>query len=161
MTRDKQSPEENDKPISSKGSALRVPIQEVLVGLGVMAATSSVQAGPAQDDAYSMQPNTTLSGVNVTANDNPQGSYWVVLPPAAAQHGSASIDSPGVLTYTPNPGFVGSDSFSYTLHEGNTVTTAQVNIMVAPVSVPTLAPAALGGLAGLLAFFGIRRRRNG
>jgi len=37
---------------------------------------------------------------------------------ATPQNGSLVVDAPGLYTYTPNPGYVGSDSFTWTVSDG-------------------------------------------
>ncbi len=47
------------------------------------------------------------------------------------EHGSVSIGSTGVITFTPNQGYVGSDSFTYTLTDsGGETDTATVDVTV-------------------------------
>ena len=156
--------ESTKKPNSSsekKGEhGLRVPLPAVLVGLGMMASSSQqAEAATAVDDNYSTTMNATLTGVNILANDTFGNSFVVVE--GLASHGSAVVDNVGNLTYTPDPGFVGLDSFTYVLADTESNSIAQVNIqVVAPTPVPTLSSAALAGLSGLVAFFGFRGRRR-
>ncbi len=196
-------------------SGLRVPLPVALVGLGVMAAVAPTQAWAYRvagtDDSYTMQSGTTLN-VDVVKNDVavddsggpntglpanpplPHDCFFTYLhptdwsdPPQSAlpQHGTATITEHGGLTYTPNPGFVGVDTFKYfaklddsypeysggpgsQVCQGPGCTFIQVTVTVtkpAPASavvtaVPTLAPVALGGLGALLGVLGMRRRRR-
>lgn len=70
---------------------------------------------------------TTLTGtpvtVNILANDTKdgvppvtlpdlQGLPTITLPPS---NGTATVNPDGTVTYTPNPGFVGTDFFDYTI----------------------------------------------
>lgn len=79
--------------------------------------------------------------INVTANDSdPDGDAFQVSAVGSPSHGSATI-SGGAVAYTPAAGFVGSDSFSYTITDvhGSTAT-ATVTVTVeagnrAPVAV--------------------------
>ncbi len=152
----------NKNPASENKSmsGLRVPLPAVLMGLGMLASASQLaKAAPslAVDDNYVVQANSVLSGVNVVDNDSLGNSYSIIAlsPPS---HGVAILDSFGNLTYTPTSGFAGADSFLYI--DQNSNSSAQVNILVSPTPIPALKPAALAGLAGLLAFFGLRRRRD-
>jgi hypothetical protein len=68
------------------------------------------------NDAYSVTRDTTLTvpSPGVLANDNANGagglSAQLVGGPAS---GTLSLGASGSVSYTPNPGFVGSDSFTY------------------------------------------------
>ncbi len=79
--------------------------------------------------------------INVLANDSdPDGDALAVSAVGTPSHGTASI-SGGAVAYTPAAGFVGSDSFSYTLTDANGSTaTGTVTVTVeagnrAPVAV--------------------------
>src|SRR5262249_2407941 len=66
-------------------------------------------------------PEDAPGSVNVLANDSdPNGDALTVttLTPTAA-HGTVSCTAAGVCTYTPNAGFFGTDSFDYTITDGN------------------------------------------
>ena len=156
---------DGNNPNSAKKPAhgLRVPLPAVLVGLGMLAsATQQVEAASAVNDSYAVQAGSTLSGVNILSNDVFDNSNSFTVVAGSASSGIASVDGVGNLTYTPNPGFSGSDSFSYELTDIVSNSVAQVNILVSPVPtpVPALESAALVGLSGLLAAFGLRRRRD-
>lgn len=78
--------------------------------------TITVLAPPvANDDTIGTTPNTPVNG-NVTPNDVlPAGgtyTFTVTIPPT---NGSVTMNPDGSYTYTPNPGFVGSDTFTYTV----------------------------------------------
>lgn len=53
--------------------------------------------------------------------------------PTAPAHGQVFVND-GVMTYVPDPGFSGTDTFSYAAHYGNTSASAPVSITVTPVS---------------------------
>ncbi|WP_317148235.1 Ig-like domain-containing protein [Mycobacterium sp. 29Ha] len=72
----------------------------------------------AADDAYTILGRPTVLTPAITANDTtdlgrPLGAVTVVSGPA---HGTLSTTGDG-LTYTPNSGYVGSDSFTYTVSD--------------------------------------------
>jgi VCBS repeat-containing protein len=75
--------------------------------------------------------------INVLGNDSdPDGDPLTVSSVTPGANGSASIVAGGVL-YTPNAGFTGSDSFSYTISDGRGGTaTAQVTVTVNPAGGP-------------------------
>ncbi|WP_407059784.1 Ig-like domain-containing protein [Comamonas composti] len=104
-----------------------------------------------------LPPQAVDLTVNIAANSK---SNAIDLQPAvlqatnlnittAASHGEVVIDASTLsLSYTPNPGFSGTDSFSYTLGNAGGSTTATVTIKVAAPTL-TLEPALLlQGTAG-------------
>ena len=89
-------------------------------------ARSSVTVTPvadnpiANDDALTT-PAETAGNVNVLANDSDgDGDTLTVttLTPTATS-GTVACLATGMCTYTPNPGFSGSDSFGYSISDGN------------------------------------------
>ncbi len=189
-----------EPPKTRARSGLRVPLPVALAGLGVLAAGSPAQAyqavgGP---DAYTITQGQTLTA-DVVSNDyavvGQQDPTRVDLPRACfvsllgsepwswwtpPSHGTATITQDGVLTYVPEPGFVGVDKLRYlvllgderyagspgmAVCQGAGCTSVEVTITVeaAPpvvTAVPTLAPVALGALGALLGVLGMRRRRR-
>ena len=91
----------------------------------------------AGDDARILSPGEA-SIINVLGNDtDPDGDSLEVVSVTQGERGSVAINSDGTLTYTPPVWFVGSDSFSYTVSDGNGGTdTATVNVVVAPFPTP-------------------------
>ncbi len=88
----------------------------------------------ATNDTASTPMNTPLNG-NVTTNDTCRQGPCNYSPLASdpADHGTVTLNSNGTYTYTPNPGFTGTDTFSYVLcNSGPPVQcdTAQVVITV-------------------------------
>lgn len=142
-------------------SGLRVPLPAMLAGLGVLAAMApTAEAAVANPDTFSIPVNGFLAGGNLLANDTVGANSFTVLS-TLPLHGVANVAPSGLLFYSPNPGFAGVDTLGYTVNDGGPASSAPVTILVgvqAPVATPTLSQAALVGLAGLLAFFGIRRR---
>ena len=83
----------------------------------------------ARDDQVMTKENTPLA-IDVLAND--QSANQVALSLTAAgtpSHGTASIEN-GKILYTPAPGFVGVDSFSYTVSAGPDHADATVTVQV-------------------------------
>ena len=91
------------------------------------------QAPDAVDDAATTQQNTGVV-INVLANDtDPDDDVLSVASVTQPTHGSAVINPNQTITYTPNAGFVGNDSFSYVADDGHGATdTANVSITVTP-----------------------------
>jgi hypothetical protein len=74
--------------------------------------------------------------VAVLANDSdPDGDTLAVTAVTAPLHGSAVVNPDSTVTYRPADNYNGSDSFDYTVSDGNGGTdTATVNITIAPVN---------------------------
>lgn len=70
-----------------------------------------------QDDSVSVAQDRSAT-IEVLANDSdPDGNPLTVVAVGAAAHGMAAIAGNSV-TYTPAPGYVGDDQFSYTVDDG-------------------------------------------
>ncbi|WP_281169879.1 Ig-like domain-containing protein [Olivibacter sitiensis] len=106
----------------------------------------TVWDGPvANDDAVTV-PNDGTTSIDVLGNDEEgsspivPGSVTIVTGP---EHGTATVNADGTVTYTPNEGYTGDDSFTYTVSDENGLTSneATVNITV-EASVPEVPPVA-------------------
>jgi VCBS repeat-containing protein len=116
--------------------------------------TNVNEAPIASNDLYAVDQNSTLVvpiGTSLLANDSdPENDALLVASSSTPSHGTLSLTtSDGAFIYTPNAGYVGSDSFTYTITDGNGHTsdaTASININavnVAPATTPvTLSPIA-------------------
>lgn len=81
---------------------------------------------PDRVDTYVGQAVT----INVLANDyDIQGSPLTITAVSKPKNGAAQIVS-GKIRYTPDPGFVGTDSFTYTASDGELKSTATVTVTV-------------------------------
>lgn len=92
------------------------------------------------DTAFTVknQPVTIAVLVNDTDPDHDSLSLTSV---GAAQHGSVVKNADGTLTYTPATGYLGSDSFSYTVSDGQGHTApGTVNVTVSAPAVGTTWP---------------------
>ena len=121
--------------------------------------TSTTTLGPreylnhppvAQDDAASVDRDSTSNAIAVLANDSdPDGDtieVTAVTPPA---HGSAVSSTQGV-EYTPAAGYLGVDSFTYTIgdgHGGSATATVHVTV-VTPNHPPVAGPMSVRVLKG-------------
>lgn len=102
--------------------------------------TVTVNGAPvAQNDTYTMLSGTSLTvtaanGVilNTAGRDtDPENSVLTVSSNTAPSHGSLTLNSDGSFTYTPLPGFAGTDTFTYVVTDGElTSNTATVTIIV-------------------------------
>jgi cellulose biosynthesis protein BcsQ len=91
----------------------------------------------AKDDKVTTEEDTPAT-IDVLANDfdvdNEVPQISAVTPGA---NGSVKINSDGTVTYTPNPNFNGSDTFTYTICDREGLTgTATVTVQVSPVNDP-------------------------
>jgi VCBS repeat-containing protein len=69
----------------------------------------------------------------VLANDtDPDGDALTAQLASSTANGTVSLQSDGSFTYTPNAGFTGDDSFSYTASDGSLTSTATATITVTP-----------------------------
>ena len=70
-------------------------------------------------DIFETEFDTTFTG-NVLVNDtDPDGDELSVLTNTQPANGKVTMNPDGTFTYTPNAGFIGEDSFSYTVIDGN------------------------------------------
>ncbi len=75
--------------------------------------TVTVTVTPTGTDDTASTPAGTPVVIDVLAND-PAGSSLDVMAVGDAPHGTVVINPDGTVTYTPDPGFSGIDSFTYT-----------------------------------------------
>ena len=98
---------------------------------------------PIADDEVETTPQGTPVTISVLVGDSdPDGDTLSVIAVTSPANGAAAINADGTVTYTPNPGFVGTDTFTYTVSDGRGgSTTATVTVTVTaidhlPVAVP-------------------------
>jgi large repetitive protein len=93
------------------------------------------------DDAYSTPINTPLvvADPGVVSNDTLCGTDGLVISTSSPSHGGLSgfDDAGGGFTYTPDPGFTGTDSFTYVLEDVEGSPTGTVTITVNPLATTT------------------------
>ena len=71
------------------------------------------------DDAFMLAAGETFSG-NVTTNDSdPDGDALTATIVNNPANGFAFLGADGALTYAPNEGFIGTDTFTYEVSDGN------------------------------------------
>lgn len=89
------------------------------------------QPPDARDDTASTEKNTPKV-INVLANDSdPDGNPLTVTGATDPPNGSVVINPDQTITYTPDANFVGTDSFQYTISDGNGgADTARVTVQV-------------------------------
>lgn len=107
---------------------------------GTATATVTVTVNPVNDapigveDNYTTKANTplTIAAPGVLGNDvDADGDDLRVIIGSTATDGTVVLNSDGSFTYVPNPNFHGTDSFTYTVCDGNGgIATATVTITV-------------------------------
>lgn len=125
-----------------------VPVVSYVVSDGIGASNSTAIAtltivvtpvADVADDTASTLANRPVT-TPVLGNDsfgNPDATITATTPPA---NGSIAINPDGSITYVPNPGFSGEDSYSYTVKSGGRTETATVRITVVPENPPSVVP---------------------
>jgi len=132
-------------------------------GLAPFPSTLTINVTPvndppvAEDDSYSTSEGTplTVPAAGVRENDSDvDGDSLSAALATGPSHGTVSLDPDGSFNYTPDSTFAGTDSFTYSVSDGNGGTdTATVSIDVAaaaPGSVVTITDSCLGGTALLI-----------
>ena len=91
-----------------------------------------VNEAPIAKDDSAMTDEGQAVKINVLGNDSdPDGDAINVSSLEDAGNGSVSLNNDGTVTYTPDAGFVGKDSFEYHISDGNGgIDTASVHIDV-------------------------------
>ncbi|QSX31337.1 cadherin-like domain-containing protein [Shewanella cyperi] len=109
-------------------------------------AQSSNSAPVAQDDAI-LTSGTASIKIVVLANDSDaEGDALQVYSTTQGRYGSVKVNADNSLTYTPGKRFKGSDSFSYTITDGELTATATVTL--SPDSSGTTDGGTTGGTTG-------------
>jgi gliding motility-associated-like protein len=97
--------------------------------------TISINAKPVGADDAATTSINTLIAVTVTAND-PSAAGSTVTVSSAPANGTAVVTGAGQITYTPAAGFMGKDTYKYTLTVGGVLSDPiTVTISVKPVGV--------------------------
>jgi hypothetical protein len=100
------------------------------------------QAPDVVNDNYSIHAGEILSitaAVGLLSNDSDaDGDALSVNSIQAPANGTLNIATDGSFTYTPDPGFVGTEDLTYTVSDGTTTSTGTVTIDVLPGEVETI-----------------------
>ena len=90
----------------------------------------------AKDDEMEIQEDSAPVTIDVLQNDlDPDNDPLTVLNAAEASQGTTLINTDSRVTYTPNKNFSGTDTFTYTISDGEGGTdTAKVHIKIAKVN---------------------------
>jgi Bacterial Ig domain/Secretion system C-terminal sorting domain len=133
-----------DVPVCPAGQTTNCPTTSLVIT--VKNPTGSTTPPVANPDIASVTQGGNVA-IPVLANDgagsNPINVGSVTVPSTGAgspSHGTVVVSPAGVITYTPSPGFVGDDTFTYTVCDNATPTalckTATVVIHVLPTNAP-------------------------
>ena len=88
----------------------------------------------ANDDSVALTAKE-VTEIDALANDSdPDGDKLQVVGFTQGSKGSVSLNSSGRLVYSPAKNFKGSDSFSYTISDGQNTATAMVSIQLSSTS---------------------------
>lgn len=105
----------------------------------VVSAPATNSAPTANNDSAAT-PESSPVVIDVLANDSdPDGDSLTLSAVASSTNGSSTINADGTIAYQPKPGFVGTDSFVYTVsdgHGGSGSATLTVTVTAAPNSAP-------------------------
>ena len=101
---------------------------------GTASSTLDLTVTPVQDavnDTVSTHAGQAVT-TNVLGNDSFEGANPVVSVATGAgpSHGSVTVNSDNTLTYTPTPGYVGQDTYTYTVTSGGVTEIASVTVNV-------------------------------
>ncbi|NNE86398.1 MAG: tandem-95 repeat protein [Alphaproteobacteria bacterium] len=93
---------------------------------------TAVNDGPiAVNDAPATTANTAVIVSVLTNDSDPEGDTLTITGITQGTNGTVVNNGDGTVTYTPNASYVGADSFTYTIDDGNGGTdTATVNVTV-------------------------------
>jgi hypothetical protein len=89
----------------------------------------------AVDDAFATDEGTVLAGSVLGNDQDPEGDALTASVVGLPAHGQVLFAGDGSFTYTPDPDFVGSDSFTYRLSDGqlqSNVATVTIQVVNRP-----------------------------
>lgn len=106
----------------------------------VAAARSKVNSAPTALDDFATTTKDQPVTINVLVNDSdPDGDAIHIVGVTKPANGSVTVNDDNRLTYTPGPGFVGTDHFEYTISDTKGATdTAIVTVTVSDVTASTI-----------------------
>ncbi|CAA6819149.1 MAG: internalin, putative [uncultured Sulfurovum sp.] len=94
-----------------------------------------VNDAPVAEDDTSTTPEDTAVDINVTLNDTDvDGDALSVDSFVQPTNGTVIQNADGTLKYTPDANFNGTDTFEYTVTDGNLTDTATVTVTITPVN---------------------------
>ena len=84
----------------------------------------------AMDDDVTTAPDTPIDIAVLADDSDPNGDVLTVIGVTPPGNGSVVVNADGTVTYTPNPGFKGTDTFIYTITDGTDMASATVTVIV-------------------------------
>jgi len=113
----------------------------------VTVAGSSGSAGGAVDDEFLILEDSPGNTLDVLSNDDSGGGTPSISIDTTPTHGTLTLDAMQSITYVPDPGYIGRDSFTYSISDGvNPRSSATVSIEIQEVNdAPVAAPDAATG----------------
>lgn len=140
-------------PADFNGTDILTYVIQDNTGLTSNTGTITITVDPVNDapiavnDAPSVDEDSTNNTLDLLANDsagpaNETEAIIIVALGATSNGGVATINAGGgSVNYTPAAGFIGTDTFTYTIEDaGGLQSTATVNVDVAPAVVPSARP---------------------
>ena len=121
-------------------STLPLPLMPVDLGVDESMSRIFITGG-----CISADPACISYDAGVMVVDDPGNASGTLVVTAVTQgaHGTVTLNADGTITYTPNPGFSGNDSFTYTVSDGHGGTangtvnvTIKAQIAISPTSLP-------------------------
>jgi VCBS repeat-containing protein len=90
-----------------------------------------INDSPDAIDDVATTPSGVMATIDVLINDSdPEGDSLIIVSVTQGANGTVTTDG-SVVTYTPNPGFSGTDTFTYSISDGSGgIDTANVDITV-------------------------------
>jgi hypothetical protein len=144
-------------PLSASApSSIAEPKAELVIPLLTFPFTNipDVPAPVAVNDGASTVVGAAIV-IPVETNDNGQGAPITLLAVSTPANGTAVIVD-GAISYTPNPGFAGTDTFTYTISTRGGQATATVTVTIPAPAAAAVVPVALAstGDSDLKAMYG-------
>ena len=127
--------------------AERQQVESYLQQKYALSGPQTPQTPVAGEDSFTVSADTVGNILNVLGNDNdPNGDPLTITAADQPTNGTVSINGGqnGIgIAYSPNAGYVGTDTFTYTISDGVNTDTATVTVTVeAPVTTGNTAPVA-------------------
>ncbi|MBI5109772.1 MAG: tandem-95 repeat protein, partial [Rhodocyclales bacterium] len=108
-----------------------IDVDTIAINVSAVADITNDTVSTTEDTPISFNAITGTGGATADSFENAGRAVTSVTQGA---NGTVSFTAAGVLTYTPNPDYNGSDSFTYTVTSGGVTETATVNVTVSAIN---------------------------